>query len=82
MFEEGLMKNDTQDRYNFKTSIDHKLGQYVKVGSNLMFTFKNRDARSSSVYSQAMKMTTITHPYTADGVLIATPNPRNAAHCK
>ncbi|MHB9140360.1 MAG: SusC/RagA family TonB-linked outer membrane protein, partial [Paludibacter sp.] len=81
MFEEGLMKNDLQNRYNFKTSIDHSINKYIKVGSNLMFTYKNNDARSSSVYSQAMKMTTITHPYTADGTLIETPNPRYAAHC-
>ncbi len=81
MFEEGLMKNDLQNRYNFKSSIDHILNKYIKVGTNFMFTNKDRNARSSSVYSQAMKMTTITHPYTTDGVMIDTPNPRYAAHC-
>ena len=81
MFEEGLMKNDNQNRYNFKASVDHKINQYFKAGSNLMITAKNRNERSSSNFSQAMKMTTITHPYTADGEIIATPNPRYAAHC-
>jgi TonB-dependent starch-binding outer membrane protein SusC len=81
MFEEGLMKNDLQNRYNVKTSVDHKVNKYLKVGSNILFTYKDKDARSSSVYSQAMKMTTITHAYTTDGTLIANPNPRYTAHC-
>ncbi len=81
MFEQGLLKNDLQNRYNFKTSIDHKFNKWAKVGANMMFTYKDRDARSSSAFSQSLKMTTITHPYTADGVLIETPNPRYAAHC-
>ncbi len=81
MFEEGLMKDDKMDRYNVRANIDHKISKIFKAGSSLLFTFKDNDKRNSSVFSQAMKMTTITHPYRADGTLIATPNPRYAAHC-
>ena len=81
MFEEGLMKNDKQDRYNLKTSIDHRISRIFKVGSSALFTYKDRDARNSSVFGQAMKMTSMTHPYRADGTIFETPNPRYAAHC-
>jgi len=81
MFEEGLMKDDKQSRYNVRTNIDHKISKIFKAGTSLLFTYKDNDKRNSSVFGQAMKMTTITHPYRADGSLIATPNPRYAAHC-
>ncbi len=81
MFEEGLMKNDLQDRYNIKTAVDHSINKYLKAGANLMFTYKDRDARNSGVFGQSMKMTTITHPYRLDnGAMIKTPNPRYQAH--
>ncbi len=81
MYDEGLMKDDKMDRYNAKASVDSKISNIIKVGTNMLFTYKSHDARNSSVFGQALKMTSITHPYTADGVLIATPNPRYAAHC-
>jgi TonB-dependent starch-binding outer membrane protein SusC len=80
-YDEGLMKNDKMDRYNGKLTLDHKINNIFKVGSSFLFTFKNNDARNSSVFGQALKMTSITHPYTAEGVMIPTPNPRYAAHC-
>ena len=81
MFEEGLMKDDLQDRYNLKTSLDHSINNYLKVGASVLFTYKNRNARNASVFGQSLKMTTITHPYRLDnGNMIKTPNPRYAAH--
>lgn len=81
MFEEGLMKDDLQDRYNLKTNLDHAINNYLKVGASVLFTYKNRDARNSSVFGQSLKMTSITHPYRLDnGEMIKTPNPRYAAH--
>ncbi len=81
MFEEGLMKDDKMDRYNVRANVDHKISNMFKAGTSLLFTYKENDKRNSSVFGQAMKMTSITHPYTQEGVLIATPNPRYAAHC-
>ncbi len=81
MYEEGLMKRDNLDRYNVKVNIDHRLSNLFKVGTSLLYTYKDHNARQSSVFSQALKMTTITHAYTKEGVLIPQPNPRYSAHC-
>ncbi|HOY52711.1 MAG TPA: TonB-dependent receptor plug domain-containing protein, partial [Prolixibacteraceae bacterium] len=80
MFEEGLMKDDMMDRYNVKVVLDHKISDLFRAGTSLLYTFKDHDARNSSVFGQSLKMTTITHPYTREGNLIYTPNPRYAAH--
>jgi len=80
MYEEGLMKNDELDRYNTKINIDHRINSAIKIGSSILFTFKDHDARNSSVFNQSMSMTTITHPYLTDGSIYKTPNPRYAAH--
>jgi len=81
MFEEGLMKDDKMNRYNVKANVDHKISNIFKAGTSLLFTYKDNDKRNSSVFGQAMKMTTITHPYRTDGTIIANPSPLYAAHC-
>ena len=81
LYDRGLMKNDQMDRYNGKVNIDHKINNIVKVGTSLLFTYKSRNRRGDGVYSQALKMTTITHPYLTDGSINSTPNPWYAAHC-
>lgn len=80
MYEEGLMKNDKLDRYNAKLTLDHKVSQYVKVGSSMMYTHRDHDSRNSSVFGQGLKMTSITRPYNNDGSILATPNARYTAH--
>lgn len=80
MYEEGLMKNDALDRYNVKTVVDHRINDYFKVGLNALLTYKNHDSRSSSVFGQSLKMTTITHAYLNNGEINENPNPRYAAH--
>ncbi len=80
MFDEGLMKKDLMDRYNAKVALDHKISSVFKTGTSILYTYKSHDSRNSSVFGQSLKMTTITHPYTKDGQLIFTPNPRYAAH--
>jgi TonB-linked SusC/RagA family outer membrane protein len=80
MLEKGLMKNDELDRYNAKMNVDHKINNIFKVGSSMLFTYKNHDARDGGVFGRSMSMTSITHPYTAEGEIIKTPNPRYAAH--
>lgn len=80
MYEEGLMKNDQLDRYNVRATIDHKINDLFKIGTNLLYTYKSYDARNSSVFGQALKMTSIAHAYTQEGEIIETPNPRYAAH--
>lgn len=81
MFEEGLMENDELDRYNVKANLDHKINDMFKVGTSLLYTYKNHDKRNASVFNQSLKMTTITHAYLNDGTINAQPNPWYAAHC-
>jgi TonB-linked SusC/RagA family outer membrane protein len=81
MYNNGIMKNDKLNRYNGRANIDHTINKYFKVGTSLNYTYRSNDARNSGVYSQALKMTTITHAYLEDGSINATPNPWYAAHC-
>lgn len=81
MNDNGLMQNDQMKRYNAKANVDHSINKIVKVGTSLLYTYKSQDARNSGVFSQSMKMTTITHPYLSDGSINATPNPLYTAHC-
>jgi TonB-dependent starch-binding outer membrane protein SusC len=81
MDEQGLMKKDEMNRYNGKINIDHRINKIFKAGSSILYTYKNQDSRNASVFSQSLKMTTITHAYLNDGTLNNTPNPLYAAHC-
>ncbi len=76
----GLMKNDVFHRYNGKINLDHKINNYFKVGSSILYTYRNNDRRNSGVYGQSLKMTTITHAYLEDGNINLQPNPWYAAH--
>ena len=75
MYDKGLMKNDDMARYNGKVNIDHTINNMFKVGTSLLFTYKDVNVANSGEYSQAMKMTTITHAYLNDGTINATPEP-------
>ena len=79
MYDEGLLRNDKMERYNVKTNIDHKVSNIFKVGTSLLYTYKNNDQRTN-VFGQALKMTSIAHPYDADGNIIYKPSPTYEAH--
>lgn len=79
MFEEGLLREDAMDRYNVKTNVDHKISKGFKVGTSLLYTFKNHDQRAN-VFGQALKLTSIARPYNEDGSMILKPSPTYEAH--
>lgn len=79
MFEEGLLRKDEMDRYNVKANIDHKISKIFKVGTSLLYTYKSHDKRAN-VFGQALKMTSIAHPYYDDGTMILKPSPTYEAH--
>lgn len=81
MYNNGIMKNDKLARYNGRANVDHTINKYFKVGTSLNYTYRSNDSRNSSVYNQALKMTTVTHAYLEDGSINTTPNPWYAAHC-
>ena len=80
MFEEGLLKNDKLNRFNGKLSVDHTISKYAKVGTTMFYTYRNQDKRNSSIFTQALKMTSIARPYNQDGSIIATPSAFYKAH--
>lgn len=79
MAEEGLLRKDAMDRYNVKANIDHKISKVFKVGTSLLYTYKNHDKRTN-VFGQALKLTSIAHPYYDDGSMILKPSPTYEAH--
>jgi len=79
MNDEGLLRNDKMDRYNVKANIDHKISNIFKAGTSLLYTFKSNDQRTN-VFGQALKMTSIAHPYDAGGNIIFKPSPTYEAH--
>ena len=81
MFDNGLMKSDQLSRYTGRVNIDHIINDYFKIGANMAYTYKDHDKRSSGVYNQALKMTTISHAYLNDGAINSTPNPWYPSHC-
>lgn len=81
MNDNGLMKDDSFNRYTGRINFDHKLNSIAKVGGNFSYVYKSNDKRNGYVYEQAQKMTTITHAYLNDGTINATPNPWYVSHC-
>lgn len=79
MAEEGLLRNDEMSRYNVKTNIDHKISKVFKVGTSLLYTYKTHDRRAN-VFGRALNMTSIAHPYDANGTMILKPSPTYEAH--
>ena len=75
MVEGGLLKNDKLARYNGKLSVDHKVNDILKVGMDMLYTHKNHDKRSGNVFGRSLYMSTIAHPYDADGNIILRPSP-------
>ena len=76
----GIMKNDIFKRYTGRANIDHKINKIVKVGTSLSYTFRDNDRRNGGVYGLAQKMTTIAHPYDAEGNIIPKPSYFYDAH--
>lgn len=79
MGEEGLLRKDAMDRYNVKTNLDHTISKVFKVGTSLLYTYKNHDKRTN-VFGQALKLTSIANPYNGDGSMILKPSPTYEAH--
>jgi len=42
MYEEGLLKNDALDRYNVKANVDHRINKMFKIGTSLLYTYKDQ----------------------------------------
>lgn len=50
------------------------------MGMDMLYTHKNHDKRSGNVFGRSLYMSTIAHPYDADGNIILRPSPYYEAH--
>ena len=79
--EKGILKRDQLKRYNGKINLDHKITDWAKVGTSILFTHRDHDRRSGSVFTRYLTMTSIAHPYNSDGSIIEKPSSFYEAHC-
>jgi TonB-linked SusC/RagA family outer membrane protein len=79
LYEEGMLKNDNLDRYNAKMVVDHKINKSFKVGTSMLYTFRDHDSRDTTPFLRGLQMTSLSHAYTQDGEIIPNPHPRYAA---
>ena len=80
MTEEGLLKDDKLNRCTGKIALEHQATDWLKVGVDMLYSHKNHDKRSGNVFARALYMSSIAHPYDADGNIVLKPSPYYEAH--
>jgi TonB-linked SusC/RagA family outer membrane protein len=74
MGEKGLFKKEGQERINFRLSADHAIANNLKVGANVLYTYKDNDKRRDPL-NMAYKIVPVSRPYDDDGNFILYPAP-------
>jgi TonB-linked SusC/RagA family outer membrane protein len=69
----GLEPGNTTQRITLSTSVDQKLGKYVKVGVSIQNSLRITDASGGNNYGTAQWFSPLVSPYNADGSLNITP---------
>ncbi|MBP1614849.1 MAG: collagen-binding protein [Bacteroidetes bacterium] len=72
--ENGLFKDDDYKRYNGRVALDQQLTDNVKMGVNLIYSFKDKNNRYSPM-NTANKTVPISKPYDDEGNLVTYPSP-------
>jgi TonB-dependent starch-binding outer membrane protein SusC len=72
--ENGLFKDDDYKRYNGRVALDQQLADNVKMGVNLIYSFKDKNNRYSPM-NTANKTVPISKPYDDEGNLVTYPSP-------
>lgn len=70
--EHGLLKNDEFKRYNGSIGLTHSLSKNLKIGANVLYSFKDNDKRYDPL-NQANKVIPIGKPYDDNGNIIIHP---------
>jgi TonB-linked SusC/RagA family outer membrane protein len=72
--EEGIVPNQDFERATLRATIDHKIGNYVKVGVNLFNTLSYQNTPGGGgVPSGLVRLTPLAAPYNADGTVNLNP---------
>jgi len=69
----GLEAGNTTQRITLSTSVDQKLGKYVKVGVSIQNSLRIADNSGGNNYGTAQYFSPLESPYNADGSLNPTP---------
>ena len=65
--EEGVYKNDLQNRYNMKGSVDSKINKYLSAGFSLNLAYTENQYASDDAVKDAYRQVPFARPYDADG---------------
>lgn len=71
--EEGVYKNDLQNRYNMKGSLDTQINKYLTAGFSLNLAYTENEYSSDDAIAIAYRQVPFARPYDAEGNLIETP---------
>lgn len=64
--EKGLLRNDQMKRYSGRLNVGYNVSEKLKVSTNLMYTYRDRDLRRDPL-NQANKMSPLGRPYDSEG---------------
>ncbi|NIG54872.1 TonB-dependent receptor [Chitinophaga sp. Cy-1792] len=75
--DQGVLKLQSFERYNFNVAIDQRIGNRVRVGASLLGGYTQRNGETYNGIDNALKMLPIAAPYDDKGNLIIYPTGDN-----
>jgi TonB-linked SusC/RagA family outer membrane protein len=73
--EEGLLRNNTAERFTARVNVDRTIGKWVKTGMYSQLAYRNRDKRQASVMNNAISTLPLGVPYDDEGNVVLYPIP-------
>ncbi|WP_326992134.1 TonB-dependent receptor [Chitinophaga sp. 212800010-3] len=78
--QDGVVRTNTMNRYNFKINLDQKVGKFVKVGTSIAYSKwfdrnvdDNRGSGNGGVIMNVLTMSPVVGIYNPDGTFTANP---------
>jgi len=71
--EDGVYVGDSNQRYNFKGSVDGKITDWLNAGFNINFSEQNNKYANDAAIQQAFRMNPFMKPYDEEGNIIHSP---------
>lgn len=65
--EEGLLKNENQNKYGLRLNLDHKISSWATVGTNINITHTDRNNRASKVFTVSLRAFPLGDAYDENG---------------
>jgi TonB-linked SusC/RagA family outer membrane protein len=75
--DQGVLKLQSYERYNFNMALDQRIGDRVRVGATLLGSYSLRNGETYNGIDNALKMLPIAAPYDDNGKLITYPTGDN-----